>query len=297
LHIDFESQVNASACILCFECDNLDRMTQRHISLAATSAQHLLRLLDGHKIHARFDGTNVLVEGDASRWVRFAAELPEHSNVLRLHVDAAGPGNTILSDSLNGFGDDIEQQLSDVLVHFCISDFHVFLAALWGVLEEDQVDYHFVVTDAGAWNLYLGAWFTRRTTEHDTMAPPVTDFANELISRASTILSERKPSTGRVFVAAREGVMTYEALIDGESNPALEELLRQLPLEHAQTGYASQRLFFIAIPNDGIPPHRRVSRCTHSRSVPPNPRAKDNRAMLWVLVAGVVTVVAFFLIK
>jgi hypothetical protein len=207
-------------------------------------------------------------------------------------VEAAAADGTILLDALNGLGDDVESRINDVLMQFCLADFHVLLAGLWGLLEEDQVDHHEIVTDAGMWDLYLGPWLSRMSNPTETIRPPESDFATALLDAAARILAERKPTTGRVFVASLQGDMTYEGLIDGQPNDALETLLRSLPLEHCVTGYASQRLFFVAIPKNGGTAHRRVSRCTKVTSGP----APRRNLILAITIAAVVIAVAAYVV-
>ena len=135
-------------------------MSSEDLGLDATLADHVVKLLGAHGVEANHrDG--VVHVGAGDHWVRLSATRESTSSVTRLHVDAAGPDGSVVADSLNGVADNPAAAANDAVLQFCVCDFHVLLAGLWGLLEEDQVDHYTVTTDAGPWDLYVGGWVSR----------------------------------------------------------------------------------------------------------------------------------------
>ncbi len=266
-------------------------MDTEALELDASLGSHLVKLLLDHGVQASHDAGLVLVGPDNSRWARLTATRESGSSSLQLHIDAAAPSDAILSDSLNGFGTETGLALGDALQHFCLGDFHVLLAGLWGLLEEDQVDHYTASAENGEWDLYLGAWVSRMSDPTNAMRAPETTFAKALIEAAPKVLTERRPHAGRVFLGVLDGELTYEALLDMRPSDELDKVLRSVPLKLPPEGYASQRLFFLAMPRDVGPAHARVGRCT-----PPNPAAPGamSRSMrdIWIALAASVLLIA-----
>jgi len=224
-------------------------------------ADYLAKLLRSHDVAASARGDRVLVDDDESRWVRLSAAPEPGAPFVRLHVDAAGPGGAVVSDSVTGWRDDVASSTQDALLHFCVGDFHVLLAGLWGVLEEDQVRHHVVSAVDGSWDLYLGSWVSRMSDPARTIVAPDAAFTEALLRIAPELLRGRRVMAGRVYVAVVRGEWTYEAMVDLQANDALDAVLRALPLVHDVVDYGSQRLFFLAVARADGPAHARVGRC------------------------------------
>jgi hypothetical protein len=251
---------------------------------------HLERLLVEHGIPATQQDGVVHVGANESQWARLTATRETESSPVQLQIDAAGPGGVVVSDSVNGWGSDAEAALGDALLHFCVGDFHVLLAGLWGLLEEDQVDHYVASTENGRWDLYFGAWVSRMSDPQKPLPAPDPTFANAVVEAAPRLLNERRPYAGRVFVGALNGELTYEALFDMQPSAALEEALRSVPLQPPTTGYASQRLFFLALPQDGEPAHARVGQC--APVVAPASASLRATWRLWIGVAVATILIA-----
>jgi len=263
----------------------------------AMLGDHLVKLLGTHGVQAsRRDGVVHVGAGEA-RWVRLSATRQEGPSPLRLHVDAAGPDGAVVSDSLNGVAEDPAEAADDAVLQFCLCDFHVLLAGLWGLLEEDQVDHYTVTTDAGPWDLYVGGWVSRMSAPGNTMPAPEAAFVDALLKAAPALLRERRSHAGRVFIAAMEGALTYEALVDMQPSVELEAVLRSLPLAPPPSGYASQRLFFLALPRQGRNAHVRTGRCTPARA--PDAAPSPGRSRLWIglVLAMAVIATAYFALR
>lgn len=254
----------------------------------------LVRVLLDHGVAARQDGEVVRVGDDGSRWVRLLATREgRNARLVRLQVDAEGPGGVVLSDAVVGVGRDAEEASADALQQFCGSDFHVLLAGLWGVLEEDQVEHRVVATEHGSWDVYFGGWVSRWTASQDTFPCPGAAFVANVVEASPEILVERRAHVGRIFVAANDERITYEALLDMEPNERLDGLLRSVPLAPRVSGFVSHRLFFLAVPRDDGPTHTRVGRCSQFEV----PRKSSSNVGRWVALAAVSIGLAYALLR
>jgi hypothetical protein len=126
----------------------------------------------------------------------------------------------------------------------------------------DQVDHFTASTENGPWDFYFGSWVSRMSDPQNTLPAPEAAFFRAFLEACPTFLVERKARTGRIFVGVLDGELTYEALLDMEPSEDLELVLRSVPLSPPASGYASQRLFFLALPRDSGPAHTRTGRCT-----------------------------------
>jgi len=223
---------------------------------------HLVKILVAHGVEAEELDGRVVLEPGALRWARLTATLQPGPAPIQMQIEASGPDGAVVADSWYGLGDDVAVALDNAVQHFCFGDFHVLLAGLWGVLEEDQVDHYTVATDNGEWDLYLGAWVSRASDAQNVMPAPEAAFAKAFIEAAPKVLNERRIHAVRVYVGALEGDLTYEALLDMEPNDELEAVLRSVPLSPPSTGISTQRLFFLTVPRNGRSAHTRVGRCT-----------------------------------
>jgi len=234
-------------------------MSAKYPSIDNQLATLLVGLLAGHGVEATQRDELVLVENNESQWVRLTVTKCGEASI-QMQVMAAGPGGLIVSDSWAGLGNEMNIAVKDAVHYFCVGDFHVLLAALWGLLEEDQVDYHVVATENGRWDLYLGGWVSRRS-DPQSSTQPWAAFTKALLDAAPVLLRQRRVRTGRVFVAIVNGDTTYEALLDEQPSGELDAVIRSVPLTPSVSGYESHRLFFLAIPRDGEDAHRRVRKC------------------------------------
>jgi hypothetical protein len=272
-------------------------MSSDDLGLDAKLGDHLVTLLGSHGVQANHrDGVVYVGTGDA-RWVRLSATRETNRSVIRLDVDAAGPDGSRVVDSLNGLADDPAAAANDAVLQFCVCDFHVLLAGLWGLLEEDQVDHYTVTTDVGPWDLYVGAWVSRMSAPANAMPAPEAAFVAALMAAAPALLRERRSHAGRVFVAAVAGALTYEALVDMQPSGELEAVLRSLPLAPPPSGYASQRLFFLALPRQGRSAHVRTGRCTPAGAADVAPAPGRGRLWIGLTLAMAVIATVYFALR
>lgn len=227
-------------------------------NLAPRLAGYLRDLLHAHDTAASIEGPFVRVT-EADLLARFVL-LDERPGLVQLGVEAQVPGGDWLADSWLGVGEDLEVSIPEGLAAFCASDFHVLLAGLWGLLETDQVDHYEEDLPSGRWDVYVGPWVSR-WIEQARLAVPG-DAWEVIRATLVKLLTERRHHWARLFVGGNGEQTAFEALWDGHPDSRLETLLRSMDWALPDAGYASQRLFVLAVPNEGTPAHRRVGHCT-----------------------------------
>ena len=119
----------------------------------------LVQLLDGHGVEAVVrEGAVYLPRLD--RW----ANLWMHQTSERMHlleVVATVDDEVTVTDRCAGFGDTVESAKADGVHAFCCGTFHVLLAALWDMLERDQVDHEILFVEDREWDVYMGPCTSR----------------------------------------------------------------------------------------------------------------------------------------
>src|SRR5690349_21556884 len=73
-----------------------------------------------------------------------------------VEIRATATPETTIADSCGAVGATFELARTDGLRSFCSGTFHVLLAALWGVLERDQVEHEVRVVGPRSWDIYMG---------------------------------------------------------------------------------------------------------------------------------------------
>jgi len=131
----------------------------------------------------------------------------------------------------------------------------------------------------------------------NAMPAPEAAFVDALKKAAPALLRERRSHAGRVFVAALEGALTYEALVDMQPSVELEAVLRSLPLAPPPSGYASQRLFFLALPRQGRSAHVRTGRCTPATGADAAPSPGRSRVWIGLTLALAVLATVYFVLR
>src|SRR4051812_26161736 len=108
-------------------------------------ARFLAELLTGHHIEAVVQDDMVYLPR-CDRWANLWMHQTEGGAYL-VEVRATASSDVTVADRCAGLGDSVESAARDGLQSFCSGSFHVLLAALWGVLERDQVDHEVRVVD------------------------------------------------------------------------------------------------------------------------------------------------------
>jgi hypothetical protein len=218
---------------------------------------HLVELLNGHGVEAEVKGDSVYV--------------PATNATLRLMVVNQYPTGTVLmgctasrddqpevTDLWAGVGSTVHESVIDGVRAFCAQDFHVLLASHGGLLERDQVQYDVIEKGDRTWDLYTGPMVGRTSEEADIQLH--VDWSR-VVSQIRDV-ANRRVHAFRLFVSVLNGEVTYEALMDGEEQRGLLDLLRQFELDAPQSGYSSQRLFACLVERlGGEPAHQKEGVC------------------------------------
>jgi len=219
---------------------------------------HLVRLLDAHGVAAAVSDGIVFVEPNNATAVLEAERTNPHSLLLSLR--ATSPDGVVLPDLWAGLGSEDPPAIRDGLDAFCRGSFHVYLAATWGVLETDQVDHVEITSLERVWDVYVGGVVGRTS---DSASLPVPAFWEPLLEAIEQVLAEGDSSVvGRLYAHHINAKMTFEALVNGEQDGVMEAFWRALPWQPSESGFASQRMVWIAVPRRGDKPaHTQVGRC------------------------------------
>lgn len=206
--------------------------------ITSTTTEYLSRLFDAH-------GIAHVTEGD---WIAPDGELPAMRAIWhpgdatgRLDVHVVLPDKTIIEENFAGIGE-AEDGLNDGMANFTRNSFHVFLSALWGRTDEEQVTVENWSMGDRAYMAHIGNFGTRGSAGMQTPIP------EGLFARLETAI-RTGPLTApthwfRFFFCNLNGDFTVEALRDNEPWDAGEHALRSAGWS-AQDGYYSVRLFLM----------------------------------------------------
>ncbi len=206
--------------------------------ITSTTTEYLARLFEAHHIAH-------VTEGD---WVAPGGELPAMRAIWhpgdttgRLDVHVVLPDKTIVEENFAGIGEG-EDGLNDGMANFTRNAFHVFLSALWGQADDEQVTVETWSIAGRDYTAHIGNFGTRGSAGAQ---PPIPEglFAQlEAAVRAETLASHTH--WFRFFFCNLNGAFTVEALRDNEPWEAGERALRSAGWA-AQDGYYSVRLFLM----------------------------------------------------
>src|SRR5262245_21660264 len=133
-------------------------------------AHTLADLLGGHDVEAVVrDGLVSLPR--LERWANLWMDQTESGSYL-VEVRATAGNDVTIADRCAGVGATFESAREDGLRSFCAGTFHVLLAALWGVLEHDQVDHEVRVVDDLTWDIYMGPCTLRTSAGSEPLVLP-----------------------------------------------------------------------------------------------------------------------------
>jgi hypothetical protein len=234
-----------------------DSVPEANAAGATHSLDHdLIELLRGHGVDAVLDDGMVHLPALA-RHVRLTLESSGGGTFL-LVVRATVDEDLVVEDVCSAMGRTLERARADGIASFCMGTFHVLLAALWGVLERDQVDHEVRVVGDRSWDVYLGPCTGRvsRGVEQLVMPPGLTDA---VLAHLDRILCDRRVHTVRLYLGAvvgKEVVESMEAVVDGEPDAELARVWRAASWQLPAAGFASCRWFLMCCPRVDGANHR-----------------------------------------
>jgi hypothetical protein len=212
----------------------------------------LIDLLAGHGVEAVVkDGFVYLPQLD--RWANLWMNQTDGGSYL-VEIRATACNDITIADRCAAVGDTFESAREDGLRSFCSGTFHVLLAALWGVLERDQVDHEVRVVGHHAWDIYTGPCTLRTSIGAKPLVLP-RELVDLVPGQLERVLVDSRVHAVRLYFAVLNGAVTVEALVDDEENPALAEVFASAQWLLPETGFASLRWFIAACPRTSGPSH------------------------------------------
>ena len=221
-------------------------------------SQHLVHLLNGHRVDAELRDGLVWIPS-VDRWaslVMYASRPGTWLMEVRVTVDAT----TVLVDRWGAVGTSENEAVADGLSSFCTSGFHVLLAALWGVLETDQVDHEVRTVGVDTWDLYLGPFTTRVSRNVEPLVAP-DSLADAVLAAMDALPSSEATRMVRIYVASIDGDVTYEAVSNDEESEPLRRAVVDAGWSFPTRGFASLRWFLVARRRTSGPAHSIARTC------------------------------------
>ncbi len=221
-------------------------------------ASRLVGLLHGHHVEAEIRDDMVYLPV-VDRWANLWMWRTESGSFL-MEVRATGADEQVVADRWAALGADAETAIRDGLESFCRCGFHVLLAALWGVLETDQVDHEERWIADQQWDLYLGPYTTRVSPDTPTLVAPA-GFVDRVLAALGEHLLDGETHLLRVYVAVLNGAVTVEGVVDDQTSAALGRALSTAAWAFPPTGFASLRWIVAARRRRGSTANLMVRTC------------------------------------
>jgi hypothetical protein len=121
------------------------------------------RLLKIHGLNTEVINEWIIVNGDLPALTAAIANEQQHENgiVLRLDVVVMLESEMTIHESFAGIGETREEAVNNALENFCDNSLHVLLAALWGVVDKDQVTIEKWEINGSRWVATIGGYGVR----------------------------------------------------------------------------------------------------------------------------------------
>jgi hypothetical protein len=215
-------------------------------------AQTLVDLLAGHQVEAILEDDLVYLPR-FERWANLWMTRTDSGTYL-IEVRATASNEVTIADRCAAVGTTFESAREDGLRSFCSGTFHVLLAALWGVLELDQVDHEVRVVRHRTWDIYMGPCTLRNSVGVESLVLP-RELVELVPKQLEQVLVQSRVHAVRLYIGVLNGSVTVEALVDDEEDPGLAELFASARWRLPATGFASLRWFIAACPRTSGPTH------------------------------------------
>lgn len=219
----------------------------------------LVDLLAGHGVAAEERDDAVYVPS-VERWANLWMWRTESGTFL-MELRATASGDEVIADRWAAIGKAPADAVRDGLDSFCRCGFHVVLAALWGVLERDQVDHEVRIVGSAGWDIYLGPYTTRVSAGVAPLAAP-SGLVDRVLAALDGHLVGSSTHALRVYVAVVEGAVTTEVLVDDELSADVEAAVVTATWSFPSAGFASLRWFVMARRREPGPAHVIERSCT-----------------------------------
>ena len=161
----------------------------------------------------------------------------------QLDVEVLLANSTLIRESFAGFGDG-EDAFLNGLENFTRNSFHVMLAALWNVVEDEQVAVETWSISGRKWSAYVGNFGTRKSGSTDVSVPDTLFPAIEC-AIASETLQEESHWFRTFFCNIGPSDRTFEALMDNEEWSAGESALRSIDWPVSDSYYSVRNFLML----------------------------------------------------
>lgn len=201
-------------------------------------------LLQSHGLQTAID-KEWIAGSTALPAIRASLALTGRPDTTRLDVELrVGAAEQTIIESFAGVGQDEETAANDAVENFCQSGLHVFLAAFWDHIDQDQVLIESWHINGATWSAYIGNYVCRGVGAEATPVPseafPLTEA-----------LIKKLPLTGdlhwvRTFycnLTAQEKVA--EALLDNDTWTELQEALLHLKWPPRDNFYTARNFLIL----------------------------------------------------
>jgi hypothetical protein len=214
----------------------------------------LVDLLKGHHVDALVRDDMVYLPA-LDRWANLWMHQTGKSTwLVEVRATTASPDTTI-ADRCAAVGDTIQVAGQDGLQAFCSGIFHVLLAAVWGVLEREQVDHEVRVVGGRSWDIYFGPCTLRSMTDTEPLVLPA-ELMSLVPKQLDRTLTDTRVHTTRLYLAVLNGEVTVEAMVDDAPSEAMAQVFRSAAWVLPKKGFASIRWLIAASPQTNGPSHR-----------------------------------------
>lgn len=218
----------------------------------------LVDLLGGHGVLAEVRADAVYLP-ELDLWANLWLTRSREGRFL-MDLVATSPDGGVVADQWAALGTDVASATRDGLTSFSRCGFHVVLAALWGVLETDQVDHEAREVGGATWDVYLGPYSGRATTGTPPLTAPA-ELVDQVLRAFDASLEAGQTHALRVYVAWVNGAATYEALVDGREAPDVAAVVARAGWVFPDAGFVSTRWFVMARLREAGPAHRQTRAC------------------------------------
>ena len=185
----------------------------------------LCELFEGHKVPCTTQNSWVAPNGELPA-IRTVWTEHEQDCTGRLDVETVLSDKRAIVESFAGLGDSSEARQTDAFQNFLASSYHVLLAALWGVLDADQVDVSTWMIGDKEYQVYSGGFCTRASAELNM------DIPGNYFNLLEDAIRNSEPTLDfhwyRTYICnLSETQRVYEALADNKAWKAGVDMLKK----------------------------------------------------------------------
>jgi len=186
----------------------------------------LLEYLVAHKVNAVEDDGWLFPNGKFPA-TRATWELSDSANSGQLNIDVLFPDGRVLHEAFVGITTDIPAE-DDGFKNFATSSLHVFLAAFWAIVDDDQVTLESWTIGNSNYDIFIGNYVIRSWQERACPLPQgAFSEVQETLTKEHLNLDLHWVRT--YYCKIDEAEHVYEALLDNKPWDNGVEALKRIP--------------------------------------------------------------------